>query len=83
MPTPEYFAAMQRQPLEALAHEIRKLPWADMARIAQHLAEQYEHLLKAERLDRDGVAQVLSELADEILADAERQRAAVTKGSSQ
>lgn len=83
MPSLQYLTAMQQQPLEAVADALRKLPWADMARIAEHIADQYEHLRKADRLDRDGVAQVLVEMADDILKEAEIKRSATTTGIDQ
>jgi len=63
-----------RDPLEVLADDLLRLNWADMARIARHIAEECERLRKIDPLDRDGVAQVLHEMATHISEEAERAR---------
>ena len=63
-----------RDPLEVLADDLLRLNWADMARIARHIAEECKRLGEYHTLDRDGVAQVLHEMATHISEEAERAR---------
>ncbi len=71
------------EPLVSLAISLRALPWAEMAQIAEHIAGEYEHLRKADKVDRDGVAQVLADMADEILKEADMRRAATISAETQ
>lgn len=52
--------------LRKLADAIGTLTWAEMADFAEIIASEVPHLAKSEKLDRDGVAQMLFEFAREI-----------------
>jgi len=48
------------------------MPWSEMARVAEYLVSEIPHLRKAEKLDRDGMAQVLSDMAGDIIMEADK-----------
>lgn len=52
--------------LLSFAQAIRKMTWAEMVQISEHISAEVQHMIKSERLDRDGVASVLVELATDI-----------------
>lgn len=62
--------------MENLAKALRALPWREMATVSEHLLDGLNGMRAADRADRDGVAQILSEMADEILKEAELTRKA-------
>ena len=59
--------------LIALASALSAMPWADMVKASEHIVDSFGHLRKSDSLDRDGMAQVLSDLAQEILDAARAQ----------
>ncbi len=61
-----------KQHLTNVAVSLRNLPWAEMANIAQHIVDQIDPLRKSDALDRDGMAEVLSDMASEIIKEAEQ-----------
>lgn len=62
--------------MTALARAIQRLTWANMVRISEHIANEIPHLQKSERLDRDGIAQIIHEMATDILSEAKREKTA-------
>lgn len=58
--------------LTDLAKAFDKLTWFEMTSVSQHIVEQIPHMRRAEHLDRDGMAQTLSLMADDILNEANR-----------
>lgn len=64
---------MSEDRLVALAEAIRALSWSEMVKISEHIANEVPHLAKSERMDRDGVAQSLAEMSDDIIAEARKE----------
>lgn len=57
---------MVDQGLVDFAKVIKGMTWAEMARVSEHIVGEYQQLIKSDRLDRDGVAQSLVEMAKDI-----------------
>ena len=55
--------------LVKLSGTIKELTWAEMVKVSGYLASEYPHLIKSDQLDRDGMAAVLVDMADDILKD--------------
>lgn len=58
--------------LVSLAEALRSLTWSEMVKVSEYLAGEYPHLVKSDSLDRDGMAQVLNDMADDIAREAEQ-----------
>lgn len=63
MPTPA---------LKKVADALLELPWADMTKLAEAVLDEIPHLRKSDKLDRDGIAQSLNDLAGEIISAHQR-----------
>lgn len=63
-------------PMVNFAKALRSMPWQELAIISEHILEGLENMRASERYDRDGLCQVMSELADDILKEEECHRAA-------
>lgn len=56
--------------MDKLAKELKSLSWLEMTRISQHIADEVTHNWKHhEPVDRDSVAQILDEMASDILSE--------------
>ena len=55
---------------------VRDLRWHDMAKIAEHMAREMKRLEGDCQLDRDGVAQSISDMAADILEEHAKEEAA-------
>ena len=55
--------------MEEFANAVLKLNWSTMVKISEHIASEIPHLIKSESLDRDGIAEVLNDMAREILKE--------------
>ena len=62
------------------AQNIKSLSWRDMVKISEHIATVAKVLEKDNYLDRDGVAQALSDMADEIITAHEAESTAARSG---
>lgn len=68
--------------LENLADALNELSWADMVKISEHISDQVTHHWKNEEpVDRDSVAQILSDMASEITREADQERVATVTSS--
>ena len=56
------------------ADAINALSWAEMVKISEFLASEVPHLIKSEKLDRDGMAQVLFDIAVDIEANLNKEQ---------
>lgn len=61
-----------RRRLLALAKALSDLNWAGMAKVSEYLVTNLE---SEPHVDRDFVAQLLSDMADEMLSEAEKEKA--------
>lgn len=64
------------------AKAIRAMTWRELSKISEHLAAQYAPLKDSDKLDRDGVAQVLHDMAGEILGESSKGRDEIISGTS-
>lgn len=60
---------MSEPELRKLAKAIRAMTWRDLTKVSEHLAAQYVPLKNSDKLDRDGMAEVLHDMASEILKE--------------
>ncbi len=67
--------------MEKLAEALRDLTWSEMVRVSEHIADSVTHHWENdEPVDRDIVAQILSDLGADILKEAELERASQATG---
>ena len=62
------------EPLVNFAGSIRALSWADMVKISEYICDQVPDLIKSEKLDRDGMAHALVDMAVDIETEAQKER---------
>lgn len=62
------------EPLVNFAGSIRALSWADMVKISEYICDQVPDLIKSEKLDRDGMAHALVDMAVDIETEAQKEQ---------
>jgi hypothetical protein len=63
--------------MQNLADALRELSWAEMVKVSGYLSDQVSHHLKNhEPVDRDSVAQILTDVAVDIAREIEVEKAA-------
>ena len=69
--------------LVSLANAIKSLSWRDMVKVSEHIADSAKALSKDDLLDRDSMAQTFVDIADDILTEYEKDKAAKSGGAVQ
>ena len=67
----EHEKALLSKGLIDFAKAIQALSWWELAKVSEYLASDFPHLVKSDRMDRDGIAELLHEMSASIVKEAD------------